>query len=55
MNPFALVPLVVRDRLVGVLGVDRSLSYGEIQDEEFRLLQDFASQAAIAISALRRA
>jgi hypothetical protein len=53
MNPFALLPLVVRDRLVGVLGVDRSATFGEIGDEEFRLLEVFANQAAIAIAGLR--
>ncbi len=53
MNPFALMPLVVRDRLVGVLGVDRGASCGEISDEEFRLLEVFANQAAIAIAGLR--
>jgi K+-sensing histidine kinase KdpD len=54
MNPFALLPLVVRDRLVGVLGVDRSATFGEIGDEEFRLLEVFANQAAIAIAGLAR-
>ena len=53
MNPFALLPLVVRDRLVGVLGVDRSATFGEIGEEDFRLLEVFASQAAIAIASLR--
>ena len=53
MNPFALLPLVVRDRLVGVLGVDRSTTYGEIGDEELRLLEVFANQAAIAIASLK--
>ena len=53
MNPFALLPLVVRDRLVGVLGVDRGATFGEIGDEEFRLLEVFANQAAIAIAGLK--
>ena len=53
MNPFALLPLVVRDRLVGVLGVDRSATFGEIGDGEFRLLEVFANQAAIAIASLK--
>jgi hypothetical protein len=53
MNPFALLPLVVRDRLVGVLGVDRSATSGEISDDEFRLLEVFANQAAIAIASLK--
>jgi hypothetical protein len=54
MNPFALLPLVVRDRLVGVLGVDRGATFGEIGDDEFRLLEVFANQAAIAIAGLKR-
>ena len=53
-NPFAIAPLVVRDRLIGVLGVDRSLVSGEISDEEFQVLKIFAGQAAIAISGLRK-
>ncbi len=53
MNPFALLPLVVRDRLVGVLGVDRGATSGEISDEEFRMLEVFANQAAIAIASLK--
>jgi hypothetical protein len=53
-NPFAMAPLVVRRRLVGVLGVDRSVVSGEISDEEFQVLRIFAAQAAIAISGLRK-
>jgi GAF domain-containing protein len=53
-NPFALAPLVARDRLVGVLGVDRGMASGHISDEEFRVLRIFAAQAALTISALRR-
>ena len=53
-NPFAMAPLVARGRLLGVLGIDRSLASGEISDEEFQVLRIFATQAAIAISALRK-
>ena len=52
-NPFALAPLVVRDRLVGVLGVDRGSASGHISDEEFQVVCIFAAQAAITISGLR--
>lgn len=52
-NPFALAPLVVRGRLVGVLGVDRSIASGHISDEEFQVVCIFAAQAAITISGLR--
>ena len=53
-NPFAIAPLVVRGRLIGVLGVDRSVATGEISNEEFKVLCIFAAQAAIAISGLRK-
>jgi GAF domain-containing protein len=33
--------------------VDRSATFGEIDDEEFKLLEVFANQAAIAIASLR--
>lgn len=52
-HPFALVPLVTRDRLVGVLGVDRGASRGFIDSDEFRFLEAFAGQAAIAIASLK--
>jgi hypothetical protein len=53
-NPFAIAPLVVGKKLIGVLGVDRSIVSGEISDEEFQILKIFAGQAAIAINGLRR-
>lgn len=53
MNPFALAPLVLRERTVGVLGIDRSFRNGFINEEEFRILQMFANQAAITIGSLQ--
>jgi hypothetical protein len=53
-NPFAIAPLVVGKKLIGVLGVDRSLGSGVISDEEFQVLKIFAGQAAIAINGLRK-
>ncbi|MEW5814231.1 MAG: GAF domain-containing protein [Spirochaetota bacterium] len=53
MNPFALAPLVLRDELIGVIGIDRSYKNGSINDEEFQILQMFANQAAITIKSLR--
>ena len=47
--------MVVRDRLVGVIGIDRSQHNGAIGTDEFRLLQIFANQAAIALDSLNRA
>jgi hypothetical protein len=54
MNPFALSPLIIRDRAVGVIGIDRSYKNGFITDEEFKILQMFANQAAITIDSLER-
>ncbi|MFW6338552.1 MAG: GAF domain-containing protein [Alkalispirochaetaceae bacterium] len=54
LNPFAVAPMVVRDRLVGVIGIDRSQHNGAIGPDEFRLLQIFANQAAIALDSLYR-
>ncbi len=49
MNPFALAPLVVRGRTIGVIGIDRRSAAGGIQNEEFRVFQVFANQAAITL------
>lgn len=54
LNPFALAPMVVRDRLIGIIGIDRSQDNGAIAPDEFRLLQIFANQAAIALDGLYR-
>lgn len=55
LNPFAVAPMVVRGRLVGVIGVDHSYSGGAISDEEARSLVIFASQAAQTIENARLA
>ncbi len=52
LNPFAVAPLVLRHRTVGVIGIDRS--FAPISNEEFQTLQLFANQAAIAIDSVRR-
>lgn len=54
MNPFALAPLVLRQFVVGVIGIDRSLENGSITDEEFQVLKIFANQAAITIDSLEK-
>ncbi|GAB6089541.1 GAF domain-containing protein [Spirochaeta dissipatitropha] len=51
LNPFAIAPLVLRGRTVGVLGIDRSQE--AIDDEEFQILKAFANQAAIAMDSVR--
>jgi hypothetical protein len=53
MNPFALAPMIIRRRVVGVIGIDRNLASGPIDDEEFRILQMFANQTAITIASLQ--
>ncbi len=52
MNPFAMAPLVVRDKLIGVLGIDRSSQNGWIAEDEFQVLLVFANQAALTLSSL---
>jgi hypothetical protein len=49
LNPFAVAPLVVRGRTIGVVGIDRGSANGGIQNEEFRIFQVFANQAAITL------
>ena len=49
MNPFALAPLVLRGKTLGVIGIDRGRETGGIRDEEFRVFQVFANQAAVTI------
>ncbi len=48
MNPFAIAPLVIRGKTIGVIGIDRGAA-GGIQREEFRILQVFANQAALTL------
>lgn len=54
MNPFALAPMIVRDTVVGVIGIDRSYKNGWISEEEFQILLIFANQAAITIQSLTK-
>lgn len=51
LNPFAMAPLVLRGRTVGVIGIDRS--FKPVGNEEFQILRAFANQAAIAIDSVR--
>ncbi|TFG64932.1 MAG: GAF domain-containing protein [Spirochaetales bacterium] len=52
LNPFAMAPIVLWERLVGVIGIDRSMKNGSITEDEFQILQMFANQAAITITNL---
>ena len=54
LNPFALSPLVIREKVVGVIGIDRSINSGSITDDEFSILKMFANQAAITIDSLQQ-
>ena len=49
LNPFAMAPMVLRGKTVGVIGIDRRKDNGAILNEEFRVLQVFANQAAITL------
>ena len=50
---FAIVPLVIQGRAIGVLGVDRKPSRRPIDHPTFEMLQHFATQAALAIEQAR--
>jgi hypothetical protein len=51
MNPFALAPMTYRGEALGVLGIDRSLGFGIIGDDELDVLKVFARQAAQTLDA----
>jgi hypothetical protein len=51
MNPFALAPMIYRGEALGVLGIDRSLGFGIIGDDELDVLKVFARQAAQTLDA----
>jgi len=46
---FATVPLIAKDRVIGVLYVDNAYNHIPITDKDMNLLQMFADQAALAI------
>jgi len=50
---FVAVPLVVKDRAVGVIAVDNKSRRGPISEEQVNLLGIFANQAAVAIDNAR--
>lgn len=45
----AVVPLVIKDKAIGVIIADNFITSKSIKDEDVKLLQIFASQASIAI------
>ncbi len=53
LNPFALAPMTYRDRVLGVLGIDRSGKLGTITDREFEMLILFARQAGQTLATAR--
>lgn len=50
---FVILPLIVRGRVIGVLGADNKLSRRPFQEEEARILRVFATQVAVAIDNAR--
>jgi diguanylate cyclase (GGDEF)-like protein len=50
---FIVVPLVVKDRAVGVIAVDNKSRRGPISEEQVNLLGIFANQAAVAVDNAR--
>ncbi len=49
VNSFATVPLVSKDRVIGVILVDNMFTQRPITDADIRFLTMFAHQAALAI------
>jgi hypothetical protein len=50
INPFAVAPMVIRGKMLGVIGVDRCFDAGgEIDDDAFQVLIAFADQAAVTL------
>ncbi len=49
MNSFATVPLIAKDRVIGVILVDNMFTQRPITDGDIRFLTMFAHQAALAI------
>ncbi|RMG02451.1 MAG: PAS domain S-box protein, partial [Nitrospirae bacterium] len=52
-DAYAIVPLVARDRVIGVLWVDNYFNKKAITDEDMRFLSGFADQVAAAIESAR--
>jgi K+-sensing histidine kinase KdpD len=53
LNPFALAPMTYRDRVLGVLGIDRSSKLGVITEAELEVLVLFARQAGQTLATAR--
>jgi uncharacterized RDD family membrane protein YckC len=53
LNPFALAPMTYRDKVLGVLGIDRSGKLGTITEREFEMLVLFARQAGQTLATAR--
>lgn len=53
LNPFAVAPMIVKNKVVGVIGVDHKYRGGPISEEEARSLIIFANQAGMTIENAR--
>jgi hypothetical protein len=51
MNPFALAPMTYRGKVLGVIGIDRSVGFGSIGEDELDVLKVFARQAGQTLDA----
>jgi diguanylate cyclase (GGDEF)-like protein len=52
-SAFVVIPLVVKDRAVGVIAADNKIRRGPIGDDQVNLLGIFANQAAVAVDNAR--
>lgn len=53
-NPFAVAPMLVRGKAIGVIGVDRRHAMGALTEEELRLLGIFANHAGLTIHSAQK-
>ncbi len=52
-NSFVIVPMVVKNKSVGIIGVDNKTTRKPITDDMINLIQIFANQAAVAVENAR--
>jgi diguanylate cyclase (GGDEF)-like protein len=52
-NAFVIVPMVVKNKAVGIIAVDNKMTRKPISDDMINLIQIFANQAAVAVENAR--